>query len=244
MSFAIAVYVREGIVMAADSRLTLSRTIPQSGGPVVQLAVGQTDSNQKLFLARNDVGIATYGDADIKGVPIAGFIESFLETALPEVGEVEDTAKALLAFFQKLDPVPATHFLVAGYAKRDDGIRQEIWLLDVRNGSCVLRNPPGDQGATWGGEVDILTRLVQPLAEVDTADKIVSRLPVHAIPWGFFTLQDAIDFAIFATRSTIDAIRFQPRPKTVGGPIDVLVMRQKGCQWIQRKELHGDSVDA
>ena len=96
MSFAITVYVREGIVMAADSRLTLSRTVPQAGGPVVQLAVGQTDSNQKLFLARNDVGIATYGDADIKGVPIAGFIESFLETALPEVGEVEDTAKALL----------------------------------------------------------------------------------------------------------------------------------------------------
>jgi len=53
-------------------------------------------------------------------------------------------------------------------------------------------------------------------------------------------LQDAVDFSIFAIRTTIDAIRFQARPKNVGGPIDVLVITPDGAEWIQRKELRGE----
>jgi hypothetical protein len=51
-------------------------------------------------------------------------------------------------------------------------------------------------------------------------------------------VQDAIDYALYAVRVTIDTIRFQARPKTVGGPVDILVIRPTGAQWIQRKELH------
>lgn len=240
MSFAITLFVREGIVMAADSRLTLNRTDAQPDGSHVHLAVGQTDSIQKLFLASNHVGISTYGDADIKGVPIAGFIETFLGTQLPDEGEVGKTANALLEFFKKNDPVPATFFHVAGYTKSDGVLQQEVWLVDVRNNKCERQNKVDDQGACWGGELDILSRLVQRVQQLDNAGKPVGELAAFSIPWSFFTLQDAIDFAIFATRSTIEAIRFQPRPKTVGGPIDVLVLRQNECKWIQRKQLHGE----
>lgn len=243
MSFAITIHVREGIVMAADSRLTLNQTVPQQDGQVVHLAVGQSDNIQKLFLAPNNVGISTYGDADIKGVPIAGFVETFLAGELPHSGEVEETAEALLAFFQNNEPVPGTYFHVAGYTTVADTAQQEVWLVDIREGTCQRKNNAETQGATWGGEGDILIRLLQPLAEFDDAGNIRTKLPFHKIPWDFFTLQDAIDFAIFATRSTIEAIRFQPRAKTVGGPIDVLVLQQKGCKWIQRKQLHGELKD-
>ena len=54
------------------------------------------------------------------------------------------------------------------------------------------------------------------------------------------TLQDAIDFSIYAIRTTIDTMRFQARPKTVGGPIDVLLLTPKEVKWIQSKELHGE----
>lgn len=241
MSFAITLFVREGIVMAADSRLTLNRIEAQPDGSHVHLAVGQTDSIQKIFLASNHVGISTYGDAEIKGVPITGFIETFLGMALPEEGEVERTARALLKFFQNNDPVPATFFHVAGYTKSDGIPQQQVWFVDLRNGQCERRNEVDKQGASWGGEADILMRLLQPVAQLDAAGNVGSRLPYYIIPWDFFTLQDAIDFAIFATRSTIEAIRFQPRPKTVGGPIDVLVLQATACKWIQRKELHGES---
>ena len=52
------------------------------------------------------------------------------------------------------------------------------------------------------------------------------------------TLQDAIDFSIYAIRTTIDTMRFQARPKNVGGAIDVLLLAAEEARWIQRKELH------
>jgi hypothetical protein len=72
MSFVIVLSVREGIVMASDSRLTLNVTQQKGDKQVVQVAVGQSDSNYKTFLAPNNIGISTYGAADLEGIPIAG----------------------------------------------------------------------------------------------------------------------------------------------------------------------------
>src|SRR6266705_3670129 len=105
MSLVVTVHVREGIVMAADSRLTLNTEMKQPDKTVVNLAVGQSDSNYKLFLAPNGIGIATYGAADIAGVPIAGYVESFIAKELQDdpVG-VEDAGKKLLAHFSAFTP--------------------------------------------------------------------------------------------------------------------------------------------
>jgi hypothetical protein len=32
-------------------------------------------------------------------------------------------------------------------------------------------------------------------------------------------------------------MRFQPRPRTVGGPVDVLAITPEGARWVHRKEL-------
>ena len=53
-----------------------------------------------------------------------------------------------------------------------------------------------------------------------------------------WTLQDAIEFAEFVINATINSMRFQKRPKTVGGPIDILVLKPEESFWIKRKELH------
>jgi hypothetical protein len=237
MSFIISVYVREGIVMAVDSRLTFNRQEQQGGKTIINLAVGQSDSNYKLFLALDSVGISTYGAADIKGVPIAGYVESFIAEKLKDTpGNVEEVANRLADYFRGFTPTPSTHFHIAGYSPSADQPEQHVWHVDVASNQRSRLNPPGEQGASWGGEADILARLLQPVAQIDQQDKIQQKFPYHQIPWQFFTLQDAIDFAVFAIRSTIDALRFQPRAKTVGGPIDVL--KPAGASWIQRKELH------
>lgn len=238
MSLIITVYVREGIVMATDSRLTLNTQEQQGDKTVVNLAVGLSDSNYKLFLAPNGVGISTYGAADIKGVPIAGYVDSFIATELKdEPVSIEEVARRLLAHFAAFSPVPNTQFHLAGYSKLKDQFEQEVWHVSVASNQVSRLNPPGQQGASWGGEADILGRLIQPVAQVDQQDKIQQKFPVYQLPWQFFTLQDAIDFAVFAVRSTIDAMRFQARAKTVGGPIDVLVIKPSGASWIQRKQL-------
>jgi hypothetical protein len=234
MSFVITVYVREGIVMACDSRLTLNTTSKASdGNQVVQAAVGQSDSNQKLFCAHERVGISTYGAADIGGVPVAGFIETFIRELAPDV-KVNDVPDRLTDYFKKFEGPPESQFHVAGY----DGEAQHVWTVNVGTGAVEQVNPPDTQGATWGGEADTLIRLVQPLAELDDQGSVKGMVPYFQVPWGFFTLQDAIDFARYAVQVTIDTIGFQPRPKTVGGAVDILVIRPEGATWVQRKVLH------
>ena len=243
MSFIITLHVREGLVMAADSRLTLSRTQGTPPAAVQLLSVAQSDANYKIFLAPNNVGIATYGPAEIGGVPLAGYIESFIASNCtgPSV-PVSTTANLLLGYFSEFSPPPAADFHVAGYDATLSPPEQQLWLVSVAGNLVKRLDVPGDQGVHWGGESDVLARLIQPVQQLDPSGKPLTVLPFFAIPWQFFTLQDAIDFASFALRATIDSLRFQPRPKTVGGPIDILVIKPEGAKWIAHKELHAPSA--
>lgn len=201
--------------------------------------MGQSDSSYKTFLAPSDVGISTYGDADIQGAPIAGYVESFISEQLSKGDhEVDDVPQKLLDYFTKFPGPPNAQFHVAGY-KTENGQRQpHMWHVAVVGGVIERKNAVGQQGATWGGEADILARLMQRVGIVDDQGNLTQVLPFHPVPWQFFTLQDAIDFAVYAVKVTIDSLRFQPRPKTVGGPIDVLVIKPTEAFWVHRKQPH------
>jgi 20S proteasome alpha/beta subunit len=274
MSLVIALYVREGIVMASDSRLTLNSTtqlaptlvqqqgqetqpnpsdqqqdyqsqpIQQALQPIVQqmlqqVAVGQSDSTYKTFLTSKHVGISTFGAADIQGVPFTGYIESFINEELPQSYGVDDVPSKLLNYFKALPGPPNVSFFVAGYKTQTDSRREPyVYRVDLAQDGIHRENAGGVQGAAWGGEIDTLTRLIQPLGSMDDQGNF-NQVPYYEIPWGFFTLQDAIDYALYAIRTTIDSIRFQPRAKTVGGSIDVLVIKPDIAFWVQKKELRG-----
>src|SRR4029077_8251757 len=119
MSLVITLYVREGIVMASDSRITLSRS-EEIDQRVVKIDVGLTDSSYKTFLAPGNIGISTYGRADVRGVPLAGYIESLIAESLGNNKvEVDEVPLKLVDFFQRLDPVPEANFHVAVYKTLD-----------------------------------------------------------------------------------------------------------------------------
>ncbi len=255
MTFIITVYCNEGIVMACDSRLTLSRTITnenQFKGQQTQvlLDIVQSDANFKIFLAPNDVGIMTCGDASIDGVPLAGYIEAFIDEEITQVFnspienddiveglEVDQVADSLLKYFQKMKGPPSTTFHVCGY-KTDASKRvQQVWRVSVDTGEKIQVNSTGDKGVLWDGEGDIMFRLLQPVYRKTDKGEFVA-LDNPEIAFQYFTLQDAIDFAVYAVRSTVDSIRFiASRSKTVGGPIDVLVIKPREAFWVQRKTL-------
>ena len=62
-------------------------------------------------------------------------------------------------------------------------------------------------------------------------------VPEAPIAWQYMSLQDAIDFARFAIETTINTMRFQSIDKTVGGPIDILIITPKNIKWLQHKIL-------
>jgi hypothetical protein len=237
MSFIITIYLREGIVMASDSRLTLYAAQQQAQSPV-RMIVGHSDSNYRTFLAPNNVGISTYGAADVQGVPITSSIETFIrEQLMRHSKEVDEVATLLVKYFARMKAPADTGFHVAGYKTLGNQRVQQVWQVNLKTEEIKLVNANNTQGATWGGEADILARLLQPVWVKD-AEEQYQPLPAYSIPWQFFTLQDGVDFAVYALRTTIDSLRFLPRPKTVGGPIDVLVIKPDNALWIQRKELH------
>ena len=103
MSLVVTVCTREGIAMAADSRLTASFTRDQQAAVQTIISTPSSDSASKLFMAAGGIGISTYGLATVNGAPIAGVIESFIIDRLSrrEVSPRE-VAVALRSYFQQL----------------------------------------------------------------------------------------------------------------------------------------------
>ncbi len=132
---------------------------------------------------------------------------------------------------------PGTMFHIAGYTQTEAGWEQTVFSVDPAVGSVLRLNSVNQQGANWGGEIDVLQRLLNEVTLVQQDGQATVPLPVFGVPFEFFTLQDAIDFAVFGIRSTIETLRFQNREKTVGGPIDLLVVTPSGAKWIKQKQL-------
>ncbi len=237
MSFIITLYVREGIVMASDSRLTLSSKQQQGGTEIVHLGIGLSDSAYKTFITLNNIGISFFGAPDVQGVPITGYIESFISDEVHRQNyTVDDVPQALVDYFDRLEVPPDSGFLVAGYRVSEGEAEQQVWEVLVKTGRVTRLNKPGQWGAAWRGVTDILARLVMPVSLPDTNGE-VKPLPHFPIQWGFFTLQDAIDYAQYAVQVTADTMRFHPRPKLVGGPVDVLVIKPEAAFWVKVKDL-------
>lgn len=57
-------------------------------------------------------------------------------------------------------------------------------------------------------------------------------IPEANSDFNIMNLQDAIDFVRFAIRTTIGTQRFLQMEKTVGGPIDVLVIKPQESIWV------------
>ncbi len=244
MSFIITVYVPEGIVMAADSRLSLDRTTKKDGQTTILQQFEFSNSSQKLFLINKRIGLSTCGAAAINKKPIAGYIDQFIEEKVKDETDVSDIPKLLNEFFGEKYNKPAVQFQVAGF-KIENGISiPYVYTCQIAEMAYPRVNADPQNnitfGCAWSGEGETISRLLLP-CKVTKSNGMVVDFANAGIEYNFFSLQDAIDFAIYAIRTTIDTIRFQAKPKTVGNPIDVLIFKagQDG-KWIQRKEYHGE----
>lgn len=256
MTIAVCVRVPEGIVLASESR----QIYPNEKG---NFRVA-TNNAQKVFELSAKVGGVTYGQAALSGRSILSLVEQYKATSGTLDGiSVKDVTEGLGKFVDekwqeqaKISPEKKPDnigFIIAGYDK--DG-RRFIFECLVPGPSIVQIGSPDDFGATWKGQTDVVTRLIKGfdprignlswfkpefVGELDRLD--------YVIRFDALTLQDAVDFAVFLIRTTIDMQRFSDgvvlSPGDVpgtGGPIDICVIRpNEGLHWVQKKELKGES---
>ena len=115
-------------------------------------------------------------------------------------------------------------------------LKQQVYRILIKNRKKEVIDT-FNAGATWSGETDTLIKLINPVAlKVD--NNTYQDLIRYEIGFNYFTLQDAINFAEYAVDVTIKTMFFQNRVKTVGGPIDILVIKPTGAFWVKHKELH------
>jgi len=238
MSFVITVYVPSGIIMASDSRqsITIEGKAPD-GSPLPKVETVSSDFVYKTFLLEKQrVGINTFGDSLLGKVTIESHIKRFSEEALDDNDDVTIIPGKLVQFFMKDFPKADTAFHVAGFKREGRKIIPYVFYCHVGKNQIQRRNVAANTdnvvyGATWGGQADIIASLLQQ----------TPGQPKPPIIWDAMTIQDAIDFSIYAVRTTIDTMRFQARRKNVGGPIDVLLISpDEPPRWIQRKQFRGE----
>ena len=236
MSLIICIHVEEGIVLASDSRVSYNKKIKDNDAEIELIGIHAANTANKTFSCPNNSGISMCGDASIKGKPISGFVEAFIREKVKEETKIEDMPNLIKDYFCNLEPNLDTVFIIAGYKQEKEKSIQKIYRIRTQVDEIEIIDTDS-QGALWDGETVTLTKLIQPVYLKNGEE--YNLLPVSEIPWNLYTLQDAIDFAKYGIKTTIDTMKFQTVPETVGGPIDILVIKPESAKWLAKKELKG-----
>ncbi len=234
------IFIPEGIVMAADSR----ECILFNG----EITANFSDTATKLFLSKkHNIGISSFGIGDLNDISMTSYIRNFIEEKLTDDDNIITVANKLFEYFKNLSVSKENiNFHVAGYKKENQVSVPYIYFLNIKDNSIERMNVNSNNkiyyGMMYGGEIDILQSILNSVKITDEKgnEKIIKM--VYPVLWREMTLRDAIDFSIYAIRTTIDTMRFQERPKIVGGPIDVLLISPEGAKFIQNKEGQGELI--
>lgn len=254
MSLIMSIYLNDGVVMASDSRITITTKTESEGATLIN-SFPFSDSTFKTFVAPNQCGISTCGASSYKNKPISGYIEKFLLSEIKEKTTVKELADKIADYFTNLDDNNITIFHVCGYTiSQGNEYQLELYRCLTGKNKNVELIDTSSQGACWDGVVDTLKKLIHPsicnpsiIGEIqykkndeETIDSIViskADLEYYSqsdIPWNLMTIAEAVDFINFAFTTTINDMKFKSVSKTVGGPINILAIKPSGPEWIKK----------
>jgi hypothetical protein len=269
MSLAIAFKGSEGVVLAADSRVTISVTIKDPNTGADWLIPATFDNATKLLkiAGQNHVAAVTYGIGTI-GHPEPRTAHSLLpelEAALDPKKRlsVEDFAKKLSEFFvdqwnTRMPPgvFPGSMiFIVAGFDEK--AAYGRVFEIQIPNAPVPIeRLMASEFGPLFGGQQEITARLLngvdipglmaikQELAlddvRIKTLETKIAEASSAKIPYQFLPLQDCVDLSMLLVRTTTQLMEYQTSVRGVGGAIDIAtITRQEGFCYVQHKEIRG-----
>ncbi len=260
MTIVVGVAAPDGIILAADSRTTLTFGERHRIG---------SDFAQKVFPICETIAVATYGWAFIGGRTIAGLMDEFvaqLDDQIPS--EASAIAEQLGTFFdakvndgvepEQLEELKAQGlyplgFLVAGYDADGIGRIHEVALPGPYIAEAEGINT-ANLGIMYRGQIAVVRRLLEGI-DRDELAVANAEIPAELEPalgnltYNLLfpmTLQDAVDCAAFIIRTTIDMQRFSDGTlgrmgelPGCGGPIRILATTRAGVEWVADAPLTG-----
>lgn len=264
MSIGIVIKGPEGLVLAAESRITLAAQ--RREGQTIPVSFDNAWKVLKFASPNSFVGVVTYGLGGIGLRSAYSFVPEF-ESGLPENRlTVADFAQKFSDFFlqQWQSTMPSDYsgppmtFVVAGFNETEPYGRVYLTVIPNAPNPVEQHSGPGQFGITWGGQREMVDRL---LRGYDERTIHIARNTLHLeetqinqlrealrplqmqIPIQFLPLQDCIDLAIFFVRTTIEAQKLTVGVRGCGGPIDIAtITRLEGLKFVQEKHIHGESL--
>ena len=260
MSLGVVIKGPEGVVLASDSRVTLTAERP--GIPPLHVNFDNATKLLSFSEPHNFVGAVTYGSAVIGLRTAHSYVPEFETTLEDRRLPVAEYAKELSEFFKKqweqvLPPEyqgPTMVFVVGGYDEGDS--YGKVFVFDIpTNPEPIEQNPgPTNFGMTWGGQLQVASRLIHGFdpaipgilqeelnlttEQLDRVRTLFQQRLEFTIPYQVLPLQDCVDLATFMIRTTINAQDLAISVRGVGGPIDVAVIsKTRGLDHIRRKTL-------
>ena len=225
MTLIVSVIVQDGIILAGDSFTSLLTpgTEPK--------AIKAFPHAQKIVSFYDRFGIGSWGHASInqKSVTLCiREIEHELRAEGIEFSTVDEVADAvrenLLPLKFQDDNVDEDYFgfNVVGYAGSTAKVIQ--YEFDAESGPRV--DNIVDFGAYPACQMEVVSSIEATYGDDEYP------------PFNLFSLQNAIDYALFLMRTTIEFQQFSGGVSTVGGDINIAVVtRLEGFRWIQRQPI-------
>lgn len=270
MSLGVVVKGPEGVVLAADSRVTV--LAGARGQPAVPVHFDNATKMLTFSGPHNYVAAVTYGAAVIGQRTAHGYLPEFEQTVLSKFERlmVSEYAGHLSAFFLERwveiygENVsgdyagPPLTFIVGGY---DPGEAYgSVYVFAIPSAPDPRpQNPGGQFGMTWGGQLEIASRIIhgydptvlpqflERRFSLSTPEAVETVRALQAesefrIPYQLLPLQDCVDLAIFLIRGTMTAQGLGVGVRGVGGPVDVAyITRTEGLTYVQRKGIRGET---
>lgn len=265
MTICVSVRIPEGLILAADSMVTLEGTIDTPKGP--QSGVLQTfESANKLTRIKDyPIGVMTWGIASISNRSIPSLImeweyglsSSFLNAGFTMRDMADGLHEFIAARYDKSYPAtkkrPKLGMFIGGYSGGQFFSEQFYceWPNEIAWQEVRPNKPDGspDFGANWFGQIDALSRLIHGYDKAGInelikrgADKTIVQkwMDDHVsellLVFDGMPIQDAVDFANYAVQLTIGKFRFSVGVPVCGGNVDIAVITPDAFKWAQRKQ--------
>lgn len=259
MSLAVTVVTPEGIIQAADSRVSIPFNI--TDGVVTYSHLDNATKLLTFDAPHSNISVTTYGAGTIGARTAHSFLKELQEYLPPQQITVKKFANQLQKFYkEKWDSEEDTNqdipmiFQVAGINRSQQF--GEVYIVSVPGDDPPLKVvADGEFSLYYGGDKSVVERLIQgrdlridnlilqDASLNDTHDKlriifndVATR---HLLPLGAYALQDAINLARFLIETTIKMQELSLNESSVGGAIDICcITKSDGCITISKKKVY------
>lgn len=215
MSVIVTLCLYDGIVMAADSRVTLTKTY-QDG----RQEISHRDGIKKIFqFGDRNIGILWCGNAQVGSEDIPDYLEG-LFNRLDKIATIKEIAEKINDECNKRVRGETIRCHVAGY---EEGVQCFYQVVD---GVVTHKNLNPELGVpticvVWDGQRDIVRDIIRNKKKMNIGGKMADESDIPR-----FTLDEGVKFAKAMLERSCE------EREECGEPIYSLVITGNGLQWI------------